>query len=382
MTGLRDVCARARDRLPWMTTRLRDLVACESPPGAADELTACADLLEDWGTAALGRPARRIWLDGLPHLLWPAERQRVLLLGHYDTVWPAGTVRDWPFAITGTVATGPGVCDMKAGIVQMLAAVELLPDPSPVGLLLTCDEESGSPASRPLIEQQAARSGAVLVGEPSTESGKVKIARKGGSVYQLTVRGRAAHAGVEPHRGVNAGVELAHQLLNVGTLAGDGTSVTPTVLTAGTMTNVVPEAAVMHVDVRAWSRDELHRVDEALRSLVPRLPGATLVIEGGVNRYPMPEAMGRPLLWQAQAVAAELGLPAVDGAYAAGASDANFTAALGVPTLDGLGGVGGHPHARGEYVDLARAPERVALLAGLITRLLAARDTPLTTVGP
>ncbi|GIJ22919.1 M20/M25/M40 family metallo-hydrolase [Micromonospora lutea] len=382
MTGVSDMWDQARDRLPVMTSRLRDLVGCESPPGAAGQLAACADLLESWGNAALGRAARRVWLDGLPHLLWPAVHQRVLLLGHYDTVWPAGTIRDWPFAVTGTVATGPGVCDMKAGIVQMLTAVELLPDPSQVGLLLTCDEESGSPASRPLIEEQATRSGAVLVGEPSTESGHVKIARKGGSVYRVTVRGRAAHAGVEPHRGVNAGVELAHQLLGVGTLAADGTSVTPTVLTAGTMTNVIPETAVMHVDVRAWSRDELHRVDDALRALVPWLPGASIVVEGGVNRYPMPEAVARPLLHQAQTVTAELGLPAIDGTYAAGASDANFTAALGVPTLDGLGGVGGHPHARGEYVDLARAPERVALLTGLIGRLLAARDHPLTTLAP
>lgn len=184
-----------------MISRLDELVTRESPPEAATELASCADLLEDWGNAALGRPAQRIILDGLPHLLWPAAEQQVLLLGHYDTVWPMGTVREWPFALTGSIATGPGVCDMKAGIVQMLTALELLPDTSRIGLLLTCDEESGSPASRPLIEQQARRSGAVLVGEPSTESGELKVARKGGSVYRVEVAGRAAHAGVEPHRG-------------------------------------------------------------------------------------------------------------------------------------------------------------------------------------
>ncbi|MEH1101398.1 M20/M25/M40 family metallo-hydrolase [Micromonospora sp. CPCC 205561] len=366
----------AQARSAVLTARLRRLVTCESPPGAASELAACADLLEAWGNAALGRPARRVLLDGLPHLLWPAADQRVLLLGHYDTVWPAGTIGHWPFSITGSTATGPGVCDMKAGIVQMLAALELLPDTSRVGLLLTCDEETGSTASRPLIEEQARRSGAVLVGEPSTEGGDLKVARKGGSVYRITVRGRAAHAGVEPHRGVNAGVELAHQVLAVQALAAGETSVTPTALSAGTMTNVVPESAVLCVDVRAWSREELHRVDRLIRKLAPRLPDARLVVGGGINRYPLSADVSTPLLRIAQSVAAELGLPQVRGASAPGASDANFTGALGVPTLDGLGGVGGLPHARGEYVDVARMPERTALLAALVARLLATAGAP------
>nr|WTA70856.1 M20/M25/M40 family metallo-hydrolase [Micromonospora sp. NBC_00855] len=361
-----------------MISRLDELVTRESPPEAATELASCADLLEDWGNAALGRPAQRIILDGLPHLLWPAAEQQVLLLGHYDTVWPMGTVREWPFALTGSIATGPGVCDMKAGIVQMLTALELLPDTSRIGLLLTCDEESGSPASRPLIEQQARRSGAVLVGEPSTESGELKVARKGGSVYRVEVAGRAAHAGVEPHRGVNAGVELAHHILAVGALASGETSVTPTTLSAGTMTNVVPESAVLCVDVRAWTRDELHRVDQSIRALTPRLGGARLSIGGGINRYPMPAEVALPLLATARTVAAELGLPPLNGVPAPGASDANFTGALGVPTLDGLGGVGGCPHARGEYVDVSRMPERTALLAALMARILATPgpDTP------
>lgn len=263
-----------------MITRLRDLVALESPPEDPGRLTACADVLDRWGTAVLGRPAQRVMLDGLPHLLWPAADQRVLLLGHYDTVWPAGTHDGWPFALAGDRATGPGVADMKAGIVQMLTALELVGDTSRVGLLLTCDEETGSPASRPLIEEQAARSGAVLVGEPSTESGELKVARKGGSVYRITVHGRAAHAGVEPHRGINASVEAAFHVLAVREFAAEGTTVTPTMVTAGTMTNVVPEKAEFCVDVRAWTSAELDRVDGLIRGLSPRLPGARLTFEG------------------------------------------------------------------------------------------------------
>ncbi|SCG58921.1 M20/M25/M40 family metallo-hydrolase [Micromonospora halophytica] len=353
-----------------MVDRLRQLVHQESPPGAVRRLHACADLLESWISPVLGRPAVRVVRDGLPHLLWPAEDQRVLLLGHYDTVWPEGTVRDWPFALADGVATGPGVCDMKSGIVQLVTALSLLPDTARVGVLLTCDEESGSPTSRPLIEQQAQRSRAVLVGEPATETGAVKVARKGGSVYRITVRGRAAHAGVEPHRGVNAAVELAHQVLAVRSFAAEGTSVTPTVLSAGSISNQVPESATFCVDVRAWTREELDRVDRLIHALTPRLAEATLVVGGGINRYPMPEAVATPLLEIARRAGRELGLPPLESAHAPGASDANFTASLGVATLDGLGGVGGGSHARSEWVDVTRMPERAALLAATVAGVL------------
>jgi glutamate carboxypeptidase len=355
--------------------QLAELVAMESPPGSIPHLTSCADLLADWGRAALGRPAQRVVRDGLPHLLWSVPDQRVLLLGHFDTVWPAGTIDEWPFAVDGDTATGPGVCDMKAGIVQMLTALELLPDTSRIGVLLTCDEETGSVSSRPLIEREARRSGAVLVCEASNPDGALKVARKGGSVYRLTARGRAAHAGVEPHRGVNATIEMAHQALAVQSLASPeaGTSVTPTVITSGTTTNMVPESATLSVDVRAWTHGELDRVDRMLHELRPRLPGAALEVSGGINRYPLVPEVAMPLLEVAQAAAKEIGLPPPDGAHVAGASDGNFTGALGVPTLDGLGAVGGGAHARGEYADLTMMPERSALLAALIARLL---DTP------
>jgi glutamate carboxypeptidase len=364
--------ATAHDMSSGMLHRLETLVSCESPPGSLDHLHTCADLLTGWFDRTLGRPGRRVVVDGVPHLLWAAEQQRVLLLGHYDTVWPAGTAQARPFTVTGDIATGPGVCDMKAGIVQLLAALSLVPDTSHVGVLLTGDEESGSVTSRDLIERQARRSGAVLVGEPATAEGHVKVARKGGSVYRLVAGGRAAHAGAEPHRGVNATVEVAHQvltLLGLGAPDIGGTSVTPTLLSGGTTTNTVPEQASVAIDVRAWTGAELRRVDEAIRGLTPRLPGAALRVEGGINRYPMEASLAQPLLGLTRQVARDLGVPPPDGAHAAGASDGNFTAALGVPTLDGLGAVGGGSHARDEYVDLRRMPERAALLAGLVEQL-------------
>jgi glutamate carboxypeptidase len=366
----------ARGRYDGMMDRLDQLVSQESPPGCLPDLTRCADLLEGWGTTLLGRPAQRITVAGLPHLLWPAASQDILLLGHYDTVWPSGTIHDWPFTVTGSIATGPGVCDMKAGIIQMFTALELLADTSRIGVLLTCDEESGSVTSRGLIEAEAKRSSAVLVCEPSTESGELKIARKGGSVYRVAVQGRAAHAGVEPHRGVNAAIELAHQVLAVRAFAADGTSVTPTVLSAGTMTNVVPESAVFCVDVRAWTTKELELVDGMIRGLTPRLPEATLVVSGGINRHPLLASTALPLLELAQAAMADLELGPVKGVSAPGASDANFTGALGVPTLDGLGAVGGLSHARGEYADVSQLTDRAALLAALIQRVLRDRPRP------
>lgn len=352
--------------------RLAELVMVESPPGALGPLARCADLLAGWGTAVLGRPLRRVVRSGLPHLFWPAEDQRVLLLGHFDTVWPEGTIRDWPFAVADGRATGPGVLDMKAGIVQMFAALASLPNLSRVAVLLTCDEESGSVTSRALIEQQAVRSGVALVCEAGTPDGQLKVARKGGSVYRLTARGRAAHASVEPHLGVNATVELARHVLAVRSLSDPerGTSVTPTVLSGGTTTNTVPELATLAIDTRAWTRGELDRVDAALRALTPRLDGAALELTGGINRYPLDPDVAMPLFELAQQVAKELGLEPPGAAYAPGASDGNFTASLGVPTLDGLGAVGAGAHARGEFVELAAMPERVALLAGLVARLL------------
>jgi glutamate carboxypeptidase len=354
-----------------MVGRLAALVTCESPSGARAALDTCADLLLPWGDAALRRQGRRVVREGLPHLLWRAPVPTVLVLGHFDTVWPLGTTVDWPLTVREGVASGPGVFDMKAGIVQALTAIALVADPSRVSLLLTCDEETGSATSRSLIEEEASHVAVVLVCEPSADGGAVKVARKGVASYRVNVTGRAAHAGLEPELGVNAGIELAHQVLALETLAAsaEGTTVTPTVLAGGTTPNTVPEAASVHVDVRGWTRRELDRVDAGIRRLTPRLPGASLTVDGHINRYPLEPALASPVLTVARAAALDVGLPPPEGVRSGGGSDGNITAAMGIPTLDGLGAVGAHPHARTERVDVTAMPGRSAFLAALIDRL-------------
>jgi glutamate carboxypeptidase len=367
--------AAAAARAAWLRERLAELVACESPSADAAALTRCAEVVDDIGTQAFGRPAERVSAGGRPHLLWPAAAPRpVLILGHFDTVWPVGTLADWPYTVTDGIASGPGVFDMKAGIIQALGAVALLAGTEcaqAVSLLLTSDEEVGSPSSRALIEDQARSAAAVLVCEPSADGGAAKIARKGVGGYQIAVRGRAAHAGLEPERGVNAGVELASQVLELASLvdAAGQTTVTPTVLAAGTTANTVPESASAWVDVRAWTRAELERVDADIRRLAARLPGATVTVTGGINRYPLEQAAALGLFELARAAAGDIGIQAPAGVRSGGGSDGNLTAALGVPTLDGLGAVGGGPHARTEHADVRLMPDRAALLAALIRRI-------------
>jgi glutamate carboxypeptidase len=370
--------AAAAGQETWMTQHLAELVSCESPTAELEAVSRCAGLLTELGAEAFGRPAERLTADGRPHLLWRALAPRpVLIIGHFDTVWPLGTTARWPFTVTDGIASGPGVFDMKAGLIQALAAVTLLDgDRGSVSMLATSDEETGSPSSRALIEQEARQARAVLVCEPSGDGGAIKIARKGVANYRLDVQGRAAHAGLEPERGTNAGIEMAHQILDLARLASPAaeTTVTPTVLAAGTTGNTVPEAATLAVDVRAWTRAELDRVDTEIRTRTPRLAGATVTVSGGPNRLPLEPAMATRLAALAEAAAADLGLAFPPPVRAGGGSDGNFTAAIGVPTLDGLGAVGGNPHARGEHADLRRMPERAALLAALITRIMATPD--------
>jgi glutamate carboxypeptidase len=242
-------------------------------------------------------------------------------------------------------------------------------------VLLTADEEIGSPSSRALIEDTAAGAGAALILEPSAGAA-LKTARKGVSNYRVTVHGRAAHAGLEPEKGANATVEMAFAVLAVSALARprSGTTVTPTVLRSGTATNVVPAEAVLQVDVRTATPEEQARVDVALRGLIAAVPGTTIEVTGGPNRPPLPASASADLFERAQRIAQHLGQAPLTSIEVGGGSDGNFTAALGVPTLDGLGAVGGGAHAEGEHVVLAAIPERIALLAGLVTDLLKERD--------
>ncbi|HEV2373358.1 MAG TPA: M20/M25/M40 family metallo-hydrolase [Streptosporangiaceae bacterium] len=361
-----------RSRAPWMAERLAELVSCGSPSADPDALARCASLLDDMGAEVFGCAAQRFLRGGSPCLLWRGNKPSpVLLLGHFDTVWPAGTLTAWPYTVTDGIASGPGLFDMKGGIVQALAAVSLLENPDCVTLLITSDEETGSAASRALIEDQARSAAAVLVCEPSADGGAVKTARKGVGSYQFEVRGRAAHAGLEPHLGINAGIEVAHQVLALAGLADPAqeTTVTPTAVAAETTANTIPERANLTVDVRAWTRAELERVDQQIRRLTPHLPDAALAVHGGINRYPLEAAAAAGLLALAQEAAAQIGLTPPIGVRSGGGSDGNLTAALGSPTLDGLGAVGGHPHARDEHTDTRAMPDRAALLAALITRI-------------
>lgn len=366
-------------RTDEMVTALGRLVSIESPSADPQAVRACIDEADALARELTGIEAVLHDVDGRAHARWTFGTPRVLLVGHLDTVWPVGTLERMPFTVIDGVVRGPGCFDMKAGVVQGLFAVAALDDPDGVEILLTSDEELGSPTSRGLIEERARQVEAVLVLEPSAD-GALKTARKGVSMYTLHADGRAAHAGLEPHHGVNALVELAHQVLALERIAraDADTTVTPTVAAAGTTTNTVPAEASAHVDARCLSRVEQERVDAEIRALRPVLPGASLRVEGGPNRPPFPPSASRELFARARQVAARLGLASPDGVVVGGGSDGNFTAGAGVPTLDGLGPVGGGAHAVDEHVIVEAMPQRAALVAGLVADLL---DNPIARRG-
>ncbi|MDQ1041236.1 glutamate carboxypeptidase [Streptomyces sp. V3I8] len=363
--------------LPDMIADIGELVRCESPSQDKAATARSAAVTARLGERLLGRPPERLVVGGTTHLRWRlgTTAPRVLLLGHHDTVWPLGSLRTHPFRVEGGVMRGPGCFDMKAGVVMALYAAASLGDRSGVTLLITGDEEIGSPTSRRLIESEAARCGAALVLEAAADSGALKTQRKGVSHYDVQVFGRAAHAGLEPHLGVNATVELAHQALAVAALNAPerGTTVTPTVLSSGTTVNTVPAQGRLAVDVRTGDAAEQHRVDAALRSLRPVLPGARVEVGGGINRPPLTARASASLFAKTAAVAVRLGLPRLEGVSVGGASDGNFTAGVGTPTLDGLGAVGGGAHAETEHVRVDALPQRAALVASLMSELLRPR---------
>lgn len=332
-------------------------------------------------------------------------RRGVLLLAHYDTVWPPGEAARRPFRREGTRGYGPGSFDMKAGIVIGLVALEALAavagrraprpegerregaDPSaaptaavpaaaaavvlpPVTFLLTSDEETGSTTSRALIEELAPRHQAVLVLEPAA-GGRLKTARKGTGDFRLEVEGREAHAGNDPERGVSAVEELARQVLRLHALTdpGRGTTVNVGVVRGGMRPNVVAGRAEAEVDVRVTSMAEARRLEALFRRWEPVNPAARVRMVGGFNRPPMEFTPANQALFRrAQAVGEWLGMK-VEGTAVGGASDGNFTSALGIPTLDGLGATGDGAHARDEHVELDELPRRAALLAALILDL-------------
>lgn len=364
-----------RINLPEVVARIGALVECESPTNDVHATDRCADVVDQMATDLLGQSAERVVSGGRTHLRWRfgSGPRKTLVLGHFDTVWPVGSLARLPFDLRDDRITGPGCFDMKVGVVMALHALACLDDLDGVTLLLNSDEETGSPTSRHLVESTVQGHDLTLVLEPGVDGG-VKIARKGVALYDVIVEGRASHAGLDPDGGVNAVLELGHQLDRIHGLrnVAVGTSVTPTVASAGTTTNTVPAEARVAVDARAWSAAEQHRVDVGLRCLAPTIEGAVVRVEGGINRGPLERAQSDVPFRCAQALATELGIGALVGHAVGGASDGNFTAALGVATLDGLGAVGDGAHADHEHAIASAIPQRTALVARLIDEALRA----------
>lgn len=299
-----------------------------------------------------------------------AGRPRTLILAHLDTVFPEGEAQRRPFAERDGWLTGPGVLDMKAGLVQALVAIDVIRHrvgPAPVTLLVTSDEEIGSPTSRALIEATARDADAVLVAEPAAGTA-LKTSRAGVGMFTVTAEGRASHAGLAPADGRSAIVEMAHQVIAMSGLGdpAQGTTVNVGLIRGGSARNVVPAGCTVEVDVRVRDRDEADRVAAALRALRPVDRDVQLHVTGGINRPPMERTAGTATLFdRAAAIAKELDEP-LGEASVGGGSDGNFTAALSVPTLDGLGAVGSGAHTPDERVERARFSPRAALLAALV----------------
>jgi glutamate carboxypeptidase len=352
-----------------MLDDLRLLVEVESPSLDIEAVTASAKVLAAIIERLLGSAPLLVDSPAGPHVHWSGGGDpKVLLLGHHDTVFPIGSLASRPFTVASGLATGPGVFDMLGGIVQALHGVAALVDRAGVEILVSADEEVGSISSRALVEERAVACGAVLVLEPSADGGLLKTGRKGTGTFEVTIHGRAAHAGLEPEKGINALIEASRQVLTISAFGdpGVGTTVTPTVAVAGTADNVVPAEARVKVDARVESASERERVESSMRSLRPVDLGATISVSGGIGRPPMPESASAALM-----PLAELVMPGIGGVPVGGGSDGNFTAALGVPTLDGLGAVGGGAHADTEHLVVAAMPERARLVAGLVAHLTA-----------
>ena len=312
---------------------------------------------------------------------WPAkttglQRGQLLVLGHLDTVYRVGTLRQMPFRVARGRAFGPGTFDMKGGLVialfaaDALAAAGLAPRRRVV-FLWTSDEEIGSGTSRALIEREAHRSAAALVLEPANGlDGRLKTRRKGIGTAELLVTGRAAHAGVDPEKGINAIHELARQIERLARLNQPrrGITVTPTVIEGGTRDNVIPANARAMLDLRAATVADMREIERKLRALRPILPGAKIEVRGGFTRPPLEHRASVKLFREAFQLARGMGL-SLEESSTGGGSDGNFTAAIGVPTLDGLGAVGDGAHSLRENVLVRALPERAALLAGLLATL-------------
>jgi glutamate carboxypeptidase len=310
-------------------------------------------------------------------------RARILLIGHLDTVYPDGTAAARPMRYEDRRIIGPGVSDMKSGLLAGLYAVQALQyiefhEFSRIDFFVNTEEEIGSPASKRLYRPVARQADAALVLEAARANGDIVSARKGGGVYHLTVRGRQAHAGVEPEKGANAIVELAGLIQELAALNGlhSGTTVNVGVIKGGTGSNVVPDLACAEVDVRFGTSEAGQAIDRAIRRVgsPPGVPGTRVEVTGGIEKGPMEKTAATAYLVElAQDVAAQLGI-AFDDVQTGGTSDGNYIAELGLPVLDGLGPIGGNDHSPSEYLDADSIVPRAALLAGLIATIATRRS--------
>ena len=380
---MRDLLTFCEAEQPWLRSTIETLVGIESPTPDKAAVDRCgrevARLMQEIGGEVTVIPQPRAGDHVRGAFSEPAERTeptRILLLGHFDTVWDVGTLARMPLEERDGRLFGPGVFDMKAGLSIALQAIRALRHAGwPPGLEVVClwtsDEETGSRTSRALIEEEARAARGVLVFEPALTGGALKTARKGVGHFDIRVTGVPAHAGIEPGAGASAVHALARLVLEIETLNdhANGTSVNVGVIRGGTRSNVVAAEADAEVDVRVARAEDAPRLERAIRGLRSDAPRIEVSIEGGINRPPFERTEGVAALFElAREEARALGLDLQEGATG-GASDANFTGAAGVSTLDGLGASGGGAHATDEHIELEPLPMRAALAAGLLRRL-------------
>ena len=361
---------------------IKEMVECESPTDMPSEVNRFVDLLISYTSdIAIARRFKSKHFGNHLRLEFklPGRRKegQILGLGHSDTVWPMGTLRHMPFRQSKGRLWGPGVLDMKSGLAFFITAARVLreldiPVNRKIVLLVVSDEEVGSPTSRQVTEEEAKRSKAVLVLEPGTGlTGKLKTARKGIGHYVVSIEGRAAHAGVDFENGISAILEAAQQIEKISSITNTerGITVNPGVISGGTRSNVVAAEVRIEVDARAVTLRDAETVDRKLKALRPVDKRCKVRVEGGLNRPPMERTKATAELFkQAQEIGTKLGLT-LEESSTGGGSDGNFTAALGVPTLDGLGSVGEGAHATNESILVDRIADRVALLMGLLSNL-------------
>lgn len=369
-----------KPRLPQMLATLQRFVDAESPSLEKAAVDHCCSIIAgEWRKqgARVEQIAQKHRGDILRITHTPDKSRpsgQLLVLGHYDTVYSTGTLRKMPFRVSAGKAYGPGTFDMKAGIVQALFALQALqltkaPLRKRLVFLWTSDEEIGSKSSRKLLETEARRSDVVFVLEPSFgPRGLLKTARKGVGQAELIVHGRASHAGLAPEQGINAIHELAHQLTRIAKWNDPrrGVTINAGIVEGGTRTNVIPERARAVLDLRALKISDMRSLEARLRGLRPLQKGARLEITGGFDRPPLERKMSAALFARAQSLAKQMPL-SLGECTVGGGSDGNFTAALGIPTLDGLGAVGDGAHSSREHVLINTMPARAALLAALLT---------------